>query len=135
MVKDTTNVTHVVKKIATPTFNTLTLSSIQVSCFRKCLSTWVTFVVFLTIMNWINVFLQGSCLRKWLSTWVTFVVFLTIMNWINVSLQVSCFRKYLSTGVTFEIFLKLCVSSNSVLGKISFHMYHIYDLFEYCELN
>ena len=30
-------------------------------------------MIFLTIMNWINVILQASCLRKCLTTWVTFV--------------------------------------------------------------
>ena len=33
----------------------------QVSLIRKCLSTWVTFVIFLSIMNWINMSFQVSC--------------------------------------------------------------------------
>ena len=80
---------------------------LQISWLRECLSTWVTFVIFLTIMNHIYVYLRGSCLRKWLSTRVTFVVILTIMNWINVYLQVSCLRKWLATWVTFVIFLTI----------------------------
>ena len=55
-------------------------------------------------MNWINVYFQVSNLRKCLSTWVTFVIFLIIMNWINVSLQVSWLSKWLSTCVTFVLF-------------------------------
>ena len=76
--------------------------SLQVSFIRKW---WVTIMIFLSIINWINVILQVSCLRKYLSTWDTFVFFLTIVNWINVFLQVSWNIKWLFTWVTFVVFL------------------------------
>ena len=54
-------------------------------------------LIFLPIMNYINVFLQVSCLRKCLFTDVTSMILLYIMNCVNVLLQGSCLRKCLFT--------------------------------------
>ena len=84
--------------------------SLQMPCLRKCLSTIFTFVSFLTIVNWINMYRQFLCFRKCLSTWVTFVIFLTIVNWIDVSLHISWLGKYLSARVTFMLLL-ICMNT------------------------
>ena len=100
--------------------------------YNKRFFTGVTFVIFLTIMNWINVLhltkqqcvlLQITCLRKWvtflikkffkcpvlyvnMTSWnIILQIFFTIMNWINVCLQIPCMSKWLSTWVTFMISL------------------------------
>ena len=78
-------------------------------------SSWIS-----CIMNCINVFLQIPFLRKNTSTWVTFVIFLTIVNYTIIFLQASCFWKCPATNVTFMIFLTnmncvKCVSSNLLL--------------------
>ena len=51
-----------------------------------------------SIINWSNVCLQMPQSSKFLSTRVTFLIFLTIMNFISMFLQSSCFRKCFPHG-------------------------------------
>ena len=100
----------------------------------------------LWFMNWINVSLQVCGFRKCLFTWVTFMIFLTIMNNINVFPQRMYKVKQFSSGsepagclskqqLSNQALFKAAMAKKNhlqdpfLLKKMSFHMSHIYDLF------
>ena len=79
--------------------------NLQILCFKKCLSHWITFAIFLTIMKWVNVFLQVACL-----------------------LVKIPFHMIHICDPFYYCELNLCVFLSIVL-KVLFHMSHICSLF------
>ena len=75
----------------------------------------IVFVVIVSLMNSINVFLQIPCLRKWFTARFTVVVLLALMNCLNVSLYMSCLWKGFATSITFKIFLTFVDCVNVIL--------------------
>ena len=61
-------------------------------------------VIFVAIMNCMNVLLQTLCMRKWYTTRITFVIFVAFMNCVNMYLQISHVRKWFTRRFTFVIF-------------------------------
>ena len=75
-------------------------AEIHTSCSCHAFIILLLFVIFVPIMNFVDVILQIPCLRIWFSTKFTFAA-----NSRIVSLQRSCFRKWFTTSFAFVIFV------------------------------